>query len=55
MGKGNKYRSWFKDGIKTSRKWYKKLWNRKVRHSNNIQSGSSYKKVAGESMFNGIV
>ena len=55
MGKGNKYHSWYKEGLKISRKWYKKMWNRRVRHSDNIQNGASYKRVARRSIFEGIL
>lgn len=55
MGKGSKYKSWLKEGIKVSKKLYKKLWNRKVRHAKNLVSGSMYKKLAKDSMYDGVL
>lgn len=52
--KGSKHHRWYKDGIKTSRKWYKNIWNKKVRHDFSIGSHSNYKKFASVSMWVGM-
>lgn len=52
--KGFKYKRYIKDGIKVSRKWYKNIWNRRIRHSNKISKNCEYKKVAGGEIWNGI-
>ncbi len=53
--KGSKRDRWFKDGLKVSRRWYKKLWNRRVRHSRFSKDGGYYKRLAGESMWDGVL
>lgn len=53
--KGSKRHRWLKDGIKTSRKWYKHTWNRKSRYNNNLANGSFYKKLAKCSMWEGVL
>ena len=53
--KGSKRDRWLKDGIKTSRRWYKKTWNRKARHNRNLSNGNFYKRLAKESAWEGIL
>ena len=54
--KGSKRYKWLKDGCKTSRKWYKSIWNRKIRHGNKVLGkGSFYKKYAKQSMWDGVL
>lgn len=55
MAKGSKRDRWYKDGIKISRKCFKKIWNRKVRKNKDDMSNGEYKKIAAESMFKGIL
>lgn len=52
--KGSKRDRWLKDGIKVSRHWYKKMWNRRARHNKNLRDGSFYKRLAKESAWEGI-
>lgn len=52
--KGQKRKPWLKVGYKISRKWYKKMWNKRVRHSKDLYNDCSYKKLAGPSMWDGI-
>ena len=47
--KGSKHKWWIKDGEKTSKKMFKKLWNKKIRHKE-LYDNSHYKMYAGESM-----
>lgn len=51
--KGSKRNCWLKDGMKTSKKWNKKIWNRKVRHSD-VSDGGNYRKIAKDSMYDGV-
>lgn len=53
--KGSKRDRWLKDGLKVSRRWHKKLWNRRVRHSRVLKDGSYYKRLAGESVWDGVL
>ena len=54
--KGSKRRRWLKEGYKTSRHWYKSMWNRKIRHTAcELIDGSFYKKNAKASMYDGII
>lgn len=53
--KGSKYKSYIKDGMKVSRKWYKDIWNRRIRHSKEISKNCEYKKITGGEIWNGIV
>ena len=54
--KGSKRYKWLKDGCKTSRKWYKNIWNRKIRRGNKVLGkGSFYKKYAKQSMWDGVL
>ena len=48
--KGSKRNRWLKDGVKESKKHFKALWNRWVRHSSSL-CGSTYKKIAGKAMW----
>ena len=52
--KGSKRNRWLKDGLKTSRHWYKKMWNRRVRHCKVTYSNCDYKRLAGVSQWVGI-
>ena len=36
-----------KQGVKESRKHFKKMWNRRVRHYKNDLKNSEYKRLAG--------
>ena len=50
--KGNRRYSWLKDGIKVSRKHFKKMWARKIRHQKiDYVNGCYYKKFKGEEEF----
>lgn len=50
--KGYKYKIYVKQGIKESRKHYKSIWNRRIRHNDNIvYNNCSYKKLAGYSIY----
>lgn len=52
MSKGYKHNQWLKDGIKASRKAMKKIWNRKVRNSDNeLMNNKFYKRISGESAY----
>ena len=43
---------WFIEGIKLSKRLNKKIWNRKLRRKKlEIYNHSTYKKLAGESMY----
>lgn len=53
--KGSKYHRWYKEGLVTSRKWYKNVWNRRVRHSKTAFKNSDYKRLAGCELWNGII
>ena len=53
-GKGSRRNRWLKDGERVSRKWYKRMWNRRVRHCKDLGAGSHYKRLAGESAWEGI-
>ena len=53
--KGSKRDRWLKDGLKVSRRWYKKMWNRRTRHNGNLRDGSFYKRLAKESAWEGIL
>lgn len=53
--KGSKRDRWLKDGLKTSRKWNKKMWNRRARHNANLRDGNFYKRLAKESAWEGIL
>lgn len=55
MSKGNKFNRWYKEGLKISRKLNKKYWNRKVRHLKYSLNRSNYKKIAKDSMYDGIL
>lgn len=41
-----------RQGVKESRKHYKKIWNRKVRHAKLKYNHSSYKKLGSDDMYN---
>lgn len=45
--KGSKRDRWLKDGVKESRKHFKKIWNRKVRRYKNDLKNSEYKRLSG--------
>lgn len=51
MAKGNKRFEWLAQGIKASKKKYKKLWNKKVRRTKNLSDHCFYKKLAGITMW----
>lgn len=51
--KGSKRNRWAKDGEKTSRKWLKHVWNKKIRHKK-LYDNCYYKRYAGVSMWIGI-
>lgn len=52
MSKGNRRYYWLKDGIKVSRKHFKKMWARKIRHQKiDYVNGCHYKKFKGEEEF----
>ena len=51
MAKGSKRYKWFKEGMKNSRKAYKSVWNRKIRHSNKTYKNCEYKKIAKDSIY----
>lgn len=40
-----------KQGVKESRKHFKKMWNRRVRHAKLKYDHSSYKKLCGDSIY----
>jgi len=50
--KGSKKDRWLKDGIKESKKHYKKLWNRRVRHSKEELANNEYRKLGSQEMYN---
>lgn len=53
--KGSKYHPWLRKGIHESRKHYKKMWARKIRHQKiDYVNGCHYKKFKGEEEFNYI-
>lgn len=53
--KGSKRYPWLKKGIHESRKRYKKMWARKIRHSKiDFYNGSYYKKFKGIEEYNYI-
>ncbi len=51
MAKGSKRYKWLKEGIKDSRKVYKHVWNRKIRHSNKAYKNCEYKRIARDSIY----
>ncbi len=51
MAKGSKRYKWLKEGIKDSKKVYKNVWNRKVRHFNKSFIRCEYKKIAKDSIY----
>ena len=53
--KGSKRKPYMKAGMKVSRRWYKNIWNRRVRHSSKISKHCEYKKSTGGEIWNGIV
>ena len=50
-GKGSKHKRWLKDGMKESRKHFKKMWNRRTRHRMGIMKHAEYKKLCGDSIY----
>lgn len=50
--KGSKKDRWLKDGIKESKKHYKKLWNRRVRHTKETLANNEYRKLGSAEMYN---
>ena len=52
--KGSKRDRWYKEGIKTSKRWYKKIWNRKVRHID-VSDNNGYRRIAKDQMWDGIL
>ena len=52
--KGSNRNEWRIAGINRSRKWHKKMWNRRMRHSNEVVSGCFYKRFANKSAYDGI-
>ena len=53
--KGSKRNRWLKDGIKVSRRFHKKTWVRKARHAKDLRSGGFYKRLAGVTMYDGVL
>lgn len=53
--KGSKRYPWLRKGIHESRKRYKKMWARKIRHQKiDYINGCHYKKFKGEEEYNYI-
>ena len=52
--KGSKRNRWLKDGLKVSRHWYKKMWNRRARHCETTYAHCDYKRLASVSQLVGI-
>ena len=50
--KGSKKDRWLKDGIKESKKHYKKLWNRRVRHAKEALANNGYRKLGSAEIYN---
>ena len=48
--KGSKRNLWLKECKRISRKWNKRMWNRKVRYSE-VTNNCHYKRLAGNSMY----
>ena len=52
MAKGSKRHTWLKDGMKMSKKKYKKYLAKKVRRYNKeLYNNCSYKKIDSEKLF----
>ena len=49
--KGAKRDEWLKNGMKESRKHFKSMWNRRVRHAKNVSNGCAYKKLCDDSIY----
>lgn len=56
MAKGSKRDRWLKDGIKQSKKVYKKIMNRKVRNTDpSGLNNCGYKKLLGEKAYDMVL
>lgn len=53
--KGSKRNRWLKDGMKVSRRLNKKMWVRRVRRTKDLHSGGYYKRLAGVTMYDGVL
>ena len=53
--KGSKRNRWLKDGMKVSRCLNKKMWVRKAGHAKDLRSGGYYKRLAGVTMYDGVL
>lgn len=49
--KGSKRKKWLKDGMTASKKHYKPIWNRKIRHAKCKYCHCEYKRIAKDSIY----